>query len=190
MLKKFSLCLVAVIFFFSTSATVNAEPLYNGSPESLLSALQKVAAEHKIKLWGIEKNDSEINVNYGSSELNQITIFSSHNFSSYNKSKSVSFVSLSVDLQESEKINGIDGDFLGIILKQSGASSEEIQKLGIEMTAHFSDIAKRVVNNKSVSSSKLKKTFKINCSSNNKIIFIKSNIHEEGSLFMIISTSK
>ena len=97
MLKKFSLCLVAVIFFFSTSATVSAEPLYNGSPESLLSALQKVAAEYKIKFWGMKKNDYKISVNYGSSESNEIRIFSSHN-----KSKSVSFVSLSFDTTESE----------------------------------------------------------------------------------------
>ena len=179
MLKKISLCLVAVIFFFSTSATVNAS-LYNGSPESLLSSLQKVAAEHKIKLWGIKTDKgvfTDTTIHYGSSEYNEINIHS------YNKT--VSFVRINVDLQESEKINGIDGDFLGMILKQSGVSSEEIQKLGIEMTAHFSDIAKRIVNNKSVSSSKLKKTFKVNCKSQNKVIYVESKIFGNIMSFLI-----
>ena len=158
MLKKIFL-MIAIIFIFSASTKVNAADLYNGSPENLLSSLQKVATENKIKLWGFERDDYNINFHYGSNEFNSIKIFSTRN-------QTVFSVYLT-----SEPNNEDKWIFVREILMKAGANNEEIQKFMMEYIAYYSNLATK----EWIKVSKLKKKFKINCKFSNKTIYIESD---------------
>lgn len=169
MLKKISLCLVAVIFFFSASTTVNAE-FYNGTSEDMLESVQNYADENKIKLYNVEKINglamSTIIAHYGEGDKSSIAIVS-QGF----KNK-VSFIILQCEPISQEEVDHWF-HFTHYVLINLGANEEEVKNFFSELKEFLLKYNDKLITNKKIEKSDLEKTFKINCSSNNNEIYLK-----------------